>query len=190
MANLRFVLVAFVMTTAACSPTTNGAVADSTEIGTSTVAPTTVATTSTFVTTLTSSCLGTPDVELAFRDWTENGEPTRDVRAYPWRGYGPPWLRVTAETAPRSARFYLRADADDPRMLPTDGGGVYDVATAAFARGVSLPLNAVFAGFATRWVELWLVPGSPGAAYIVPRTNELFTAVERWPAMPSPGFCE
>jgi len=193
MGRFHLTIAAFVLVTAACSTTADRAVVETTEDVTATVMPPTAATLetlSTVVTTTTSSCSASPDVELAFRgEWMNGGEPTGNVRAFPWGGFGPPWIFVVDDTAERGSRWYLRADPADPRMGPSDGG-VNDAAMAAFARGVAVPQTAVFTGFSTDWVELWMVPGDPDAVYVVPRTDTLFTEVEKWPAMPFPGFCE
>jgi len=59
-----------------------------------------------------------------------------------------------------------------------------------FTRGAPLPPNAIFTGFATRWVEVWQAPDNFKAVYVVPRTNERLAEIGKWPAMPSAGFCE
>lgn len=64
-----------------------------------------------------------------------------------------------------------------------------DAARAAFTRGVDVPADAEFTGFATAQVELWAVPSDPDAVYVVPRPGSSVVDVERWPVLPFGGHC-
>ena len=119
-------------------------------------------------------------------NWTKDGQPTDDVEASPYLGFGATWLWIREGSD--GSGFYLRADPDDETLGPSDDG-IMDARRAAFARGIDLPASAEFTGFATRAVEVWAVADEPDAVYIVPIPGADLE-VERWPAMASPAWCE
>jgi hypothetical protein len=137
---------------------------------------------STTSTTTTGTC-GTADP--AFRDWSFDGNATRDVEAWLFDGYQSEFLRVEDPMTGHSALFFLRADG----LFDPQGSPALERAKEEFARGLVLPPGAVFSGYSTALVELWWDPDIQDAVFMVPRTNNGFTETEKWPAIPFGGHC-